>query len=255
MNRERNFTLTELLVVIGIIGLLASMLLPVLGKARNSAYNVQCTNNLRQIGLGFEMYRGDYNQFHMPLRIASMDRTQQDDIWAGALARDYDVSDGVMECPAGVHDGTDLWGWNEVDCRFWVPDWQNMKEPRFGLGAPALCGYSVSSLTCADVDSLGYTAYKFNPASLTLSSSEIMQAMDGTAYFYLPDADDDHRMSLVSNFRAQDRHDGKVNFLYFDNHVAPVKYSATLDPEKNANATDWYRIDKGTRKKRPGQLK
>lgn len=50
------FTLIELLVVLAIIALLVSILVPALGRSRDAARNVQCLNNLRQIGLGIEMY-------------------------------------------------------------------------------------------------------------------------------------------------------------------------------------------------------
>ena len=53
------FTLIELLVVIAAIGLIAAMLLPVLGRSKLSAQRVQCVSNLRQVGLAAQMYWDD----------------------------------------------------------------------------------------------------------------------------------------------------------------------------------------------------
>ncbi len=83
------FTLIELLVVIAIIAILAGMLLPALGRAKETAKRTSCLNNTRQLGLAHVMYGDDHNGFYPPR--ASSNR------WPGQLQPYYQDTD-LLRC-------------------------------------------------------------------------------------------------------------------------------------------------------------
>src|SRR4028119_1405257 len=60
------FTLIELLVVIAIIAILAAILFPVFGRARENARRSTCQSNLKQMGLGISQYIADYDGWMPP---------------------------------------------------------------------------------------------------------------------------------------------------------------------------------------------
>ena len=60
--RRNGFTLIELLVVIAIIAILAAILFPVFAQARDKARSAACASNMKQIGLGIQMYIQDNDE-------------------------------------------------------------------------------------------------------------------------------------------------------------------------------------------------
>jgi len=70
---HQGFTLVELLVVISVVAMLVAMLLPALGKAKQTTHAMLCASNLHQIALAVSMYREDMKQYFAPLYASHTD--------------------------------------------------------------------------------------------------------------------------------------------------------------------------------------
>jgi len=103
-NIKNAFTLIELLVVIAIISLLAAILFPVFGRARENSRRASCQSNLKQITLGVKQYTQDYDE-KFPLS-ANVTETAYDSAWASTI-QPYIKSLQVYQCPTDKKDPTD----------------------------------------------------------------------------------------------------------------------------------------------------
>lgn len=118
-NKLQKFTLIEVLVVVAIIGILASLLLPSLKKARDSSRRGVCVNNLKNISTSLLMYPDDNNQYFTHGAGRTSRLTTWDDLLGeggydgrnittavAALARIADPADGskIYYCPSAEFD-------------------------------------------------------------------------------------------------------------------------------------------------------
>lgn len=108
--RARAFTLIELLVVIVIIAILAAILMPVLGRVKQSAYRTQCLSNLRQVGTSILAYTND-NSYQYPNNSGGNWPWDVNKVFIDTLVGNYGATRNIFYCPAQPNQNSDK-TWN-----------------------------------------------------------------------------------------------------------------------------------------------
>jgi len=189
------FTLVEILLAVAIIGILAALLLSIMGRAKESAKGVQCMGRLKTLMVAVETYKGDYNRYPQSY---GGNKAWWDNLMSGGYVNS--VKD--ISCPSGGYMDT------------YDPNQGSEKRRSYG-------GYGYTSLylwldsACTDAVPAFFTTRLIRRSMWPLIADG-----DYLAIYSL----DDPSASAGPGNRFAARHGGWANVLMADGHIERVRY-------------------------------
>ncbi len=226
--RARGFTLIELLVVIAIIAILAAILFPVFARAREAARAANCKSNLKQLGIGMNMYVQDFDEVYphwafqfmgttLPTGSPTGNGATQNALWFHML-HPYIKNVGVFNCPSstpspvgrytGQYTGTLSYGYN----------YNGGSRATSHGGCAANCGVNIPLSSMAAIEDVSGTIL------MTDANYYVTSPGDGTADY-------------ANRVRAA--HNEMTNVVYIDGHVKAVKYNTIVAPITSGAYKAW----------------
>jgi prepilin-type N-terminal cleavage/methylation domain-containing protein/prepilin-type processing-associated H-X9-DG protein len=227
LNRKnQGFTLIELLVVIAIIAILAAILFPVFGRARENARRSSCQSNLKQMGLVLVQYAQDYDERMVSAR---MDLPGNSRAWQEVI-QPYVKNKQIFFCPSnpnGAIPSNNMYGSTEIEPSYMA----NMDRDRqFGTTTARFSFGSIGESNqvgpaLADFTDTAQAITIFDGSYANPDWAINMAGMDGNNVAPANGSPTPPAIPCPAIFAG---HLGTTNFLFADGHAKAMKPLSTI---------------------------